>query len=45
MSMKDNKLIAVTGIALSVMVGLVATQNANCLWGLFFIAFLIDNNE
>lgn len=37
---KDSKSIASIGISLAVIIGLIATHNANCLWALLFILFM-----
>lgn len=39
--MHREEMIVGMSMAIAVMVGLVATQNANCLWGLIFILGLI----
>ena len=39
--MNKEKMIIGICMAISVTVGLIATQNANCLWGLVFILGLI----
>ncbi len=37
---KNSKSIACIGISLAVIIGLIATKNANCLWALLFILFM-----
>lgn len=37
---KDSKSIAYIGISLAVIIGLIATKNAICLWGLLFMLFV-----
>ena len=37
---KDSKSIACIGISLAVIIGLIATQNPNCLWALLFMLFI-----
>lgn len=38
--MKNNDWVAYAAIGLATIIGLIATQNANCLWALLFMLFI-----
>ena len=38
--MKNNDWVAYATIGLAVIIGLIATKNAICLWGLLFMLFI-----
>lgn len=38
--MDKTRMVVGVSIAIAVMVGLITTKNANCLWGLIFILLL-----
>lgn len=39
-NMKNNDWVAYAAIGLATIIGLIATQNANCLWALLFMLFI-----